>query len=189
MQVLEVFQAAPELVTMLGTVEADFARFLASRRPEGPFAEVLPFAHDQAADWEAAAVADSSGAVSLEVRHFGLERLRAFRATPLLRADSEGGEAFGGLVEADISLAPSYTGGLECYLRTWKIFTHGADDTNFLAALTSQPYVGARFQWTGAALPELHCPRGLACRGGGDANLNVQILKACIELVRMGEIR
>lgn len=57
---------------MLSVVEADFARFLTSRRPEGPFAEVLPFAHDQAADWEAAAAADSSGTVLLEVRFLGI---------------------------------------------------------------------------------------------------------------------
>lgn len=67
-QVLEVFQSAPELVGMLAAVEADFARFLASRRPEGPFAEVLPFAHDQVGDWEAAAAAESSGAAPPEVR-------------------------------------------------------------------------------------------------------------------------
>ena len=70
MQALEVFQSAPELVGMLAAVEADFGRYLGSRRPEGPFAEVLPFAHDQAADWEAAAAADASGVPPPEVRGF-----------------------------------------------------------------------------------------------------------------------
>lgn len=59
---------------MLAAVEADFGRFLGSRRPEGPFAEVLPFAHDQAADWEAAAAADASGVPQPEVRRHQFQR-------------------------------------------------------------------------------------------------------------------
>ena len=77
-QVLEVFQAAPELVTMLGSVEGDFAHFLASRRPEGPFAEVLPFVHDQAADWEAAAAADATGIGPPEVWRSGMVGSQGF---------------------------------------------------------------------------------------------------------------
>jgi hypothetical protein len=55
-----VFAAAPELCELLRAVEADYARFLQHRRPEGPYAEVLPFLAEQAQEWEAAAAATSA---------------------------------------------------------------------------------------------------------------------------------
>jgi hypothetical protein len=60
LQVLAIFAAAPELCELLRGVEADYARFLQHRRPEGAHAEVLPFLAEQAQEWEAAATATSS---------------------------------------------------------------------------------------------------------------------------------
>lgn len=61
-QVLVVFAQSPELCELIAAVEADYARFVQhpGRRPEGPYAEVLPFLAEQAQDWEAAALATST---------------------------------------------------------------------------------------------------------------------------------
>ena len=60
----------------LEQLEAAFRRYVATRRPEGPFAEFLPFASDQVADWEAAASSDSASADSAEVRFLSLSDAR-----------------------------------------------------------------------------------------------------------------
>ncbi|KAK9815560.1 hypothetical protein WJX72_005838 [[Myrmecia] bisecta] len=93
LKVLNVFVAAPELGDLLRTVEHDFARYMAhpARRPEGLYAEVLPFLHDQAQDWEVTALADSSGRtppqVVPEFQLFGRdERGAAYTARQVLRA-------------------------------------------------------------------------------------------------------
>ncbi len=59
---LSIFAQAPELCELIAAVEDDYARFLQhpGRRPEGPYAELLPFLAEQAQDWEAAALATSS---------------------------------------------------------------------------------------------------------------------------------
>ena len=48
-------KASPQLLQLLRSVEADLARFTSQpgRRPEGIFADVLPFLVDQLQDWEA----------------------------------------------------------------------------------------------------------------------------------------
>ena len=57
----------------LDQLEAAFRRYCATRRPEGPFAEFLPFASDQVADWEAAAASgDAAQADAAEVRSHSL---------------------------------------------------------------------------------------------------------------------
>ena len=67
-QVLGAVRASAELVPTLDQLEAAFRRYVATRRPEGPFAEFLPFASDQVADWEAAASTDGAQADAAEVR-------------------------------------------------------------------------------------------------------------------------
>ena len=67
---LAIFAQAPELCELIAAVEEDYARFLQhpGRRPEGPYAELLPFLAEQAQDWEAAALATSTtGAPSSSV--------------------------------------------------------------------------------------------------------------------------
>ncbi|BDA48624.1 hypothetical protein COCOBI_12-3050 [Coccomyxa sp. Obi] len=61
-RVLVIFAQSPELRELIAEVEADYARFVQhpGRRPEGPYAEVLPFLAEQAQDWEAAALATST---------------------------------------------------------------------------------------------------------------------------------
>ncbi|KAK9917041.1 hypothetical protein WJX75_000269 [Coccomyxa subellipsoidea] len=61
-RVLAIFAQAPELCELIAAVEEDYARFLQhpGRRPEGPYAELLPFLAEQAQDWEAAALATST---------------------------------------------------------------------------------------------------------------------------------
>lgn len=60
-------QAAPELLKLLKDVEGDYSRFthpeggLTPRRPEGVYAELIPFLQDQAQDWLAAAFVDYTG--------------------------------------------------------------------------------------------------------------------------------
>ena len=61
-------RAAAELVPTLDQLEAGFRRYIATRRPEGAFAEFLPFAADQVSDWEAAAASDGAPADTTEVR-------------------------------------------------------------------------------------------------------------------------
>ena len=48
-------KASLQLLQLLRSVEADLARFTSQpgRRPEGVFADVLPFLVDQLQDWEA----------------------------------------------------------------------------------------------------------------------------------------
>ena len=58
------------MVPTLDQLEAAFRRYVATRRPEGPFAEFLPFASDQVTDWEAAASGDSAQADAAEVSSF-----------------------------------------------------------------------------------------------------------------------
>lgn len=76
LQVVDVFSSAPELVRLLEAVETEAARFatlngshaatwnMPRYRPEGAFAELLPWVADQVADWEAAASADGLPAPS-----------------------------------------------------------------------------------------------------------------------------
>ena len=54
-----IFAAAPELCGLIAGAEAALGAHAAhpKRRPEGPQADLLPFLADQAADWEAAALA------------------------------------------------------------------------------------------------------------------------------------
>ena len=61
---LGALRAAAELVPTLDQLEAGFRRYIATRRPEGPFAEFLPFASDQVTDWEAAAAGSGATADS-----------------------------------------------------------------------------------------------------------------------------
>ena len=68
-QVLGAMRAAAELVPTLDQFEAGFRRYIATRRPEGAFAEFLPFASDQVSDWEAAAASNGIAADTSEVRH------------------------------------------------------------------------------------------------------------------------
>lgn len=61
---------SPELCELIVAVEADYARYVQhpGRRPEGPYAEVLPFLAEQAQDWEAAALATSTTCPPASVR-------------------------------------------------------------------------------------------------------------------------
>ncbi len=65
-QVLGALRAAADLVPTLDQLEAGFRRYIATRRPEGPFAEFLPFASDQVTDWEAAAAGNGATADSIQ---------------------------------------------------------------------------------------------------------------------------
>lgn len=62
LQVLAIFAQAPELCELIAAVEEDYTRVLQhpGRRPEGPYAELLPFLAEQAQDWEAAATATTT---------------------------------------------------------------------------------------------------------------------------------
>jgi hypothetical protein len=62
--VVGALEAAPALVDLLRRVDRDLARCAASapRRGEGPYAELLPWAAEQAHGWQAAAAATALGA-------------------------------------------------------------------------------------------------------------------------------
>lgn len=71
---LQVLKASPQLLELLKAVEADTARYTsqAGRRPEGPYADVLPFIVDQRQDWESFATVGQTQAPPQVPRH--LER-------------------------------------------------------------------------------------------------------------------
>lgn len=60
-------KGSPQLLQLLKVLELDLLRYSSQpgRRPEGPYADVLPFIVDQGQDWEAFAVAGQSAASNL----------------------------------------------------------------------------------------------------------------------------
>eukprot|EP00884_Botryococcus_braunii_P012995 jgi/Botrbrau1/21697/Bobra.43_1s0093.1 len=91
LKVLMVFRTAPELCDLIRTVELEYGRYIAApgRRPEGRYAELLPFLADQAQEWSAAAAADSAN-VSPALP--GLPELTMFFGGPQRRGSQGGGD-------------------------------------------------------------------------------------------------
>jgi hypothetical protein len=60
---LSILESSPDLVTLLSTVEFDLNKYmeLAPRRPEGPYAEMLPWLMQQLHGWVAAAGTNTAG--------------------------------------------------------------------------------------------------------------------------------
>lgn len=66
LQVMRAWKGAAQLCRLLQAVEPDFLKMKnqAGRRPEGPYAEVLPFMISQQQDWEAYSIAGQSSTLS-----------------------------------------------------------------------------------------------------------------------------
>lgn len=67
---MRAWKASPQLLQLLKAVESDLQKVTdqAGRRPEGPYAEVLPFLVSQRQDWEQYAAA--SQASTTQVKHW-----------------------------------------------------------------------------------------------------------------------
>ena len=79
---MRAWRASPQLVRLLRAVEADLRSYgaQAGRRPEGPYAEVLPFAASQLQDWQSYAAAGQTSTSQVSV--------------PLLTQYDSAGEAY-----------------------------------------------------------------------------------------------